>query len=121
MRRAAFEELVREAIATIPDDFLNIMTNVDFHVRRAPLKRQLQGAKLEKGETLLGLYEGVPLTEGYDGNMMQPDIITLFQEPIEAECETDDEIKELVRTTVIHEVAHYFGISDAELDEWGLG
>lgn len=120
MRKAAFEQLVREAIESIPEDFLNIMTNVDFQVRRWPLKRHLQGAKLGRDETLLGLYEGVPITAGYDGNMMQPDIITIFQGPIEGICSTDEEIKEQIRSTVIHEVAHYFGISDAELYEWGL-
>lgn len=120
MRRAAFEELVREAIETIPEDFLNIMQNVDFLVRRWPLKRQLKEADLEEGETLLGLYEGFPLTMGFDGNMAPPDIITIFQGPIEDMCLTPDEIKEQVRTTVIHEVAHHFGISDAELYDWGL-
>ena len=120
MRREAFEELVRQAIESIPEDFLNIMSNVDFHVRRWPLRRHLKGAQLSDDETLLGLYEGVPLTEGYDGNMMPPDIITIFQGPIEEMCSTDNEIRVQVRTTVIHEVAHYFGISDAELYDWGL-
>jgi predicted Zn-dependent protease with MMP-like domain len=120
MRRATFEQLVREAIESIPDDFLKIMTNVDFQVRRWPLKRHLESARLRPGETLLGLYEGVPLTTGFDGNMMQPDIITVFQGPIEEMCSTPDEVREQVRTTVVHEVAHYFGISDAELEEWGV-
>ena len=120
MRRVDFEELVRQAIESIPEEFLNIMTNVDFHVRRWPLKRQIRDAKLEKDETLLGLYEGVPLTTGYDGNMMPPDIITIFQGPIEEMCSTDDEVREQVRATVVHEVAHHFGISDAELYDWGL-
>jgi len=121
MRRATFEQLVREAIETIPEDFLKIMTNVDFHVRRWPLKRHLEGAGLGRGETLLGLYEGVPLTTGFDGNMMPPDIITIFQGPIEEVCSTPDEVREQVRVTIVHEVAHYFGISDAELSDWGLG
>ena len=120
MRTPAFEALVREAIAGIPDFFLQIMTNVDFHVRRRPLKRHIKDAALNEGETLLGLYEGYPITEGFDGNMAPPDIITIFQGPIEEMCHSDDEVKEQVRKTVIHEVAHFFGISDAELYDWGL-
>lgn len=120
MRTSEFEALVRDAVATIPDFFLDIMDNVDFHVRRKPLKRQLEGAILDPGEQLLGLYEGYPITEAFDGNMAPPDIITVFQDAIEEMCSTNDEVREQVRQTVIHEVAHYFGISDAELHDWGL-
>ena len=120
MRTPQFEALVREAIAGIPDFFLQIMTNVDFHVRRRPLKRHIKGAALDPGETLLGLYEGFPITEAFDGNMAPPDIITIFQGPMEDMCDNDEQIKDQVRKTVIHEVAHFFGISDAELHEWGL-
>jgi predicted Zn-dependent protease with MMP-like domain len=118
MRKAQFEALVREAVESIPDFFLDIMTNVDFQVRRWPLKRHL--VDLEPDETLLGLYEGFPITEAFDGNMAPPDIITIFQGPIEESCTTDEEVRKEVRNTVIHEVAHFFGISDAELYEWGL-
>ena len=121
MRQAQFEALVREAIEALPDRFLDIMTNVDFHVRQQPLPHQVADAELEDDETLLGLYEGFPITEAFDGNMAQPDIITIFQGPIEDICDTDEEIREQVRDTVVHEVAHYFGISDAELTDWGLG
>jgi predicted Zn-dependent protease with MMP-like domain len=120
MRTPEFEALVRDAVEAIPEFFLEMMSNVDFHVRRQPLKHQLVDADLEDGETLLGLYEGYPITDGFDGNMAQPDIITIFQGPIEEMCSTNEEIKEQIRETVIHEVAHYFGISDAQLDEWGL-
>lgn len=120
MRTPEFEALVRDAIESIPDFFLQIMNNVDFHVRRQPLKRHIVDAALDEGETLLGLYEGFPITEAFDGNMAPPDIITIFQGPIEEMCSTDEEIKEQVRKTVIHEVAHFFGISDAELYDWGL-
>lgn len=118
MRRTAFEALVRDAIAGIPEFFLDIMTNVDFQVRRWPLKRHL--ANLEPDETLLGLYEGFPITDAFDGNMAPPDVITIFQGPIEEMCDSDDEIRNQVRDTVVHEVAHFFGISDAELFDWGL-
>ncbi len=120
MRKSAFEALVRDAVEELPDYFLDIMRNVDFHVRRWPTRRQLRDSRLDADETLLGLYEGYPLTTGFDGNMAPPDIITIFQGPTEEICSTDAEIKSQVRETVVHEVAHYFGITDAELEDWGL-
>ena len=120
MRRASFEALVRKTVEELPDYFLDIMRNVDFHVRRWPTRRQLRDSRLSPDETLLGLYEGIPLTTGFDGNMTPPDIITIFQGPIEEFCSTEAEVREQVRDTVVHEVAHYFGITDAELHDWGL-
>ena len=123
MRLRRFEELVRRAVAEIPDEFLAIMEqgNVDIQARRRPTKRQLRDAGLGPGETLLGLYEGVPLTDrgGFDPAL--PDVITIFQYPIEEICDTEEEVVTQVRTTVIHEAAHYFGITDVELEAWGLG
>jgi predicted Zn-dependent protease with MMP-like domain len=120
MRTADFEALVREAVESIPEFFQEIMSNVDFLVRRQPLKRQIKEAALDEGDLLLGLYEGFPITEGFDGNMSPPDIITIFQGPIEEVSNSNEEIRQQIRTTVIHEVAHFFGISDAELYDWGL-
>ena len=120
MRKAVFEALVRNAVNELPDYFLKIMNNVDFQVRRRPTIRQLREAEVKSDETLLGLYQGYPLTTGFDGNMAPPDIITIFQGPTEEICSNDTEIKKQVRQTVIHEVAHYFGITDAELEDWGL-
>ena len=73
-----------------------------------------------RGDDLLGLYEGVPLTEreAY-GGMVLPDRITIYRRPICEMCETEDEVVETVRDTVIHEVAHHFGIDDDRLDELG--
>ncbi len=73
-----------------------------------------------RGAALLGLYEGIPLTEreAY-GGMAVPDRITIYRRPICAMCHTEDEVVEAVRTTVIHEVAHHFGIDDDRLDELG--
>ena len=120
MRKADFEELVRQAIDAIPEDFLAIMENVDVQVRRWPSQRQRRDSGLEDNETLLGLYHGIPLTERANYNMVLPDIITIFQGPIENICSSREEIVEQVRHTVVHEVAHYFGITDAELEAWGV-
>jgi predicted Zn-dependent protease with MMP-like domain len=73
-----------------------------------------------RGEDLLGLYEGVPLTERDTyGGMVLPDRITIYRRPICEMCDSEDEVVETVRDTVIHEVAHHFGIDDDRLDELG--
>ena len=120
MRKRAFEDLVRRAVEDIPAQFLQIMENVDVQVRRRPTRRQLRAAAVGPSETLLGLYEGVPLTERRDYCMVLPDVITLFQGPIEEACATEREVVDQVRETVVHEVAHYFGITDVELEAWGV-
>ena len=120
MQKRKFEEVVRKAIDEIPNEFLTIMENVDVQVRPRPTKRQLSGADLEGDETLLGLYVGIPITDRSDYNMVLPDVITIFQGPIEEICETDAEVQEEVRKTIVHEVAHYFGITDSELQDWGV-
>ena len=120
MRKRDFEELVRKAVGRIPPEFLAIMENVDVQVRRRPTARQLRSTDLDADETLLGLYEGVPITDRGDYNMVLPDKITLFQIAIEAVCSSDEEIVREIRDTVVHEVAHHFGIEDDRLEELGI-
>ncbi|MBA3267165.1 MAG: metallopeptidase family protein [Acidimicrobiia bacterium] len=106
---ARFEELVADALDSIPPALGKLMDNVWVQVedRSRP--------------NLLGLYEGVPLTErdaGYAG-MVMPDRITIYRRTICAICTTEDEVVDQVRDTVVHEVAHHFGIDDDRLDELG--
>ena len=113
--REAFMRLVEEAVESIPEQFRERLSNVDFVVEETP-----RGDEVPGGELLLGLYQGVPLTErdaGYFGVL--PDRIVLFRRPIEARARSDADLAELVREVVIHEVAHYFGIDDDRLDELG--
>ena len=116
-----FEEMVREAVATLPDQFLGQMDNVDVLVSGWPTREQRRAHDLGPGETLFGLYEGVPLTHRDYYNMVPPDVIIIFQGPIQEACGTPEELVRQVQETVVHEVAHHFGISDAQLDEWGVG
>jgi predicted Zn-dependent protease with MMP-like domain len=98
------------------------MDNVDIVVEDRPHYHHLAASRVSPGETLLGLYQGVPLTSrGSAYGMVLPDKITIFQRPIEAMCETPEEIEEKVRQVVLHEVAHHFGMDEAALAERGVG
>ena len=120
MERRRFERLVRQAIDGIPDEFLVYLDNVDIVVEQHPSPDQLGGHTVDDDDRLLGLYEGIPLTEREDYGMVLPDKITLFQVPIEEICSNDDEVIEEVRQTVVHEVAHHFGIDDDTLHDLGV-
>ena len=119
METRRFEQLVRRAINELPPAFLERMENVDVVVELWASREQLIGSGLDERETLLGLYEGIPLPDRYDYNLVLPDKITLFQRAIESICSTDDEVVAEVRATIIHEVAHHFGIDDEALHEMG--
>ena len=105
-----FERLVLQAIEELPPAFQERMDNLDIVVEDWASPNQLIGSGIEEKESLLGLYEGIPLPDRYDYNLVLPDKITLFKKAIESICETDDEIVTEVRTTVVHEIAHHFGI-----------
>ena len=96
------------------------LNNVDLVVEDWPVREQLAGHVIDEGDYLLGLYEGVPLTERADYGMVLPDKITLFQKAIESICSSDEEVVTEVRNTVVHEVAHHFGIDDDALTEMGI-
>jgi predicted Zn-dependent protease with MMP-like domain len=118
MNRRKFEALVRRALTGLPPEFASRIENVEIVIEDSPAEEHLEYAGLEPGDTLFGLYEGVPLTERtHDYNLVPPDKITIFRKPIEAECASEDEIAEEIRLTVMHEIAHYFGISDEKMDE----
>jgi predicted Zn-dependent protease with MMP-like domain len=120
--RERFEELVDEALAQIPDAFWDVIENLAVVVEEWPSPHQRAAAKTAPGSLLLGLYEGVPLTErGHHYGLVTPDQITIFRGPILRVCPPGDEaaIRTQVRRTVLHEVAHHFGIGDDRLREIG--
>lgn len=111
-----FEELVALALETLPDEIARQIDNVNIEVQDWPTREQARMAG-PRG-LLLGLYQGVPLTRRSSGyGMVLPDRITIFQGPIETVSRSEPELVEQVRSTVIHEVAHHFGISDERLHE----
>ena len=119
MERQTFERLVRVALGNIPEDFRRRLENVDIIVEDWPSPDQLAGHLVDDSQLLLGLYEGVPLTERADYLAILPDRITIFQRSIESICTTNEEIVQEIRATIIHEVAHHFGFSEARLHELG--
>ena len=118
MTREEFTKLVEDAIDSIPQRFARHVRNVGFIVEDEPSDDLLDELEVEPGETLLGLYHGTPLTERHwdHGNTL-PDRITLFQIPIEEDGDgTDDDIIEAIGETLIHELGHYFGMTEEEID-----
>ena len=109
-----------EALESLPPDIQAKLENVEVIVEWRPSLAQLRRLGLGPGRTLFGLYEGIPHTSRTSGyNMVLPDKITIFREPIEAHCQSDQQVRQLVRRTVLHELAHHFGISDERLRELG--
>jgi predicted Zn-dependent protease with MMP-like domain len=118
VERERFEELVRQALDTLPPEISQRIDNVDVEVEDWASPGTLQSARVGRGRTLLGLYQGVPLTKRNSGyNMVPPDRITIFQGPLERIAADDDDLVRRVRDVVVHEVAHHFGISDERLRE----
>jgi predicted Zn-dependent protease with MMP-like domain len=116
MDRERFQRLVARAVEGLPEEFLTMLDNVDIVLEDRPTRTQI--GETESGYTLLGLYEGVPRTErGTHYGLVPPDKITIFQEPIEGICYSDDEIITEINRVVKHEIAHHFGIDDARLDQ----
>lgn len=124
MTRDEFDILVEQALGTIPQRFRDALKNVAIVVEDEPTPEQLDSIDDEDEDeehahadmTLLGLYEGVPLTERKwdDGNRL-PDKVTLFQGPIEDASEDADDVVIAIGETLIHEIGHYFGLSEDEI------
>ncbi|MCC6961484.1 MAG: metallopeptidase family protein [Dehalococcoidia bacterium] len=122
MERSEFRRLVREAVALLPPELVRNVHNVEIVIERRPTARDRKLAGIGPGRLLLGLYHGIPITKrGEYYNLVAPDKISIYQEHIEAICENDDEVREQVRKTVLHEIGHYFGIDDDRLHELGMG
>jgi predicted Zn-dependent protease with MMP-like domain len=116
LRRARFARLVRNALDELPAEFRDRLRNLQIVIEDEPPPE-----RHPEGGTLLGLYEGVPLTERGAQEPYLPDRICIFRGPIERMSASPRRQAAIVRDTVVHEIAHHFGISDARLSELGLG
>lgn len=120
LSRQEFRRLVSEAIASLPALVLERLENVEIVVEDWPTPETLESVGIDPSETLFGLYTGTPLTErGSWYGMVLPDKITLYQRPIEEVCRTKRQVREQIRTTLMHEIGHFFGLSEDQLEEAG--
>ena len=118
--RDEFEQLVADALATLPPEILNRMDNVAITVQEWPSRAQLESSRVPTGSTLFGLYQGVPLTRRTSHyGMVPPDRITIFRGPLTRYFATPEAIAEQVRKTVVHEIAHHFGMGEAQIAQLG--
>ncbi|MDO5672793.1 MAG: metallopeptidase family protein [Actinomycetaceae bacterium] len=118
MGEGEFEEAVGQALDLLPPEMLDVMDNVVIMIAAEPSEEQLAGGNVDD---LLGLYEGTPLTErdSFEWAGALPDVIHIFRGPILRMCETEEEVREEVAITVVHEIAHHFGIPDERLHALG--
>jgi len=118
VRRDQFEKLVADALVSIPRRFRDAMQNIAIVVEDEPSRELLREMDIRPPNTLLGLYAGTPLTErhwGY-GNTL-PDRILIFQGPHERAANDEDDLVTAIAETLIHEIGHYFGMSEEEIEE----
>ena len=117
-----FEGLVQQAYWELPENFRASLENVDILVEDFPGPEAVDGEYLsdhDHGDTLLGLYVGVPLVERYAADPMLPDRIYIYRLPILDICDTHDDVVREVRTTLLHEIGHYLGLGEHDLDRLG--
>jgi predicted Zn-dependent protease with MMP-like domain len=116
--RQQFEKIVAEGIDAVPDKFMQKLNNVAVVVESRPARAQLKKLKIRPNWTLFGLYEGVPqAARGNNYSSVLPDKITIFQEPIVAAARDIADIREIVKNTVWHEIAHHFGMNEKRVRE----
>ncbi|MFZ2361001.1 MAG: metallopeptidase family protein [Anaerolineae bacterium] len=120
VNREEFEQLVADALATLPPQIIDRMDNVAITVQEWPSRSQLDSSRVPPGSTLFGLYQGVPLTRRSSHyGMVPPDRITIFRGPLTRYFATPEAIAEQVRKTVVHEIAHHFGMGEAQIAQLG--
>ncbi|MDD2731787.1 MAG: metallopeptidase family protein [Candidatus Pacebacteria bacterium] len=112
-----FEEIVNKGIKAIDNRFLKRLENVEICIEDEPDSFQLEKIKARKGSLIFGLYEGVPQTKRWGYGQVLPDKITIFKKSIEEVCSSREEMIEMVKNTVWHEIAHHFGMDEKEVKE----
>lgn len=116
LKRTEFEKIVEEGIGAIPEKFFRKLDNVEIVTRAEPTLAQKRKLGIHPDWVLFGLYEGVPQTKrGTNYSAVLPDKITIFQKPIEEAARDEKDIKEMVKNTVWHEIAHHFGMNEDEV------
>lgn len=120
--KAKFAALVEEALAELPEPFAGYLEEVPLEIRERPTRKQLKSVGLGEDDLLMGLYQGIPLTErSVESSGQPPGLILVFQEDVELACDDAEELVREVRVTVLHELGHHFGLGEDELDRLGYG
>jgi predicted Zn-dependent protease with MMP-like domain len=120
--RAKFADLVEKALAELPPRFAEMLEEVPVEIRDRSTAAQRRRAGVPRDSLLLGLYQGIPRTQrSVEHSGVMPDVIYIFQEDVEQASGGDQELIEQVRTTVLHEIGHHFGLDEDDLDELGYG
>ena len=118
--RREFEELVRQALEEVPDEFLPYLENLAVEIEDMPSARDCQEAEIDDPRWLLGLYHGTPLTQqSVEQPYQWPERISIYRKNIQRVCRTRREIVDQIRTTVLHEIGHHFGLDEDDLEELG--
>jgi len=118
MTEKDFKKLVKEAITALPEKIRDKMDNLAVVIEKRPSSYELERAGKTRGDFLLGLYQGVPkITWARDHRIRLPDKITIFQDSIEKIASSPEQIKELVKITVWHEIAHHFGFNESRVQK----
>ncbi len=118
--KAHFNELVEAALEELPEQFAEFLEEVPVEVRDEPDASQLSHAGVSRGGLLLGLYVGRPRTvRSVEDSGAMPDMIYIFQQPIETVCNSEEQLVRQVRVTVLHEIGHHFGLSEDDLERLG--
>ena len=118
MNRDEFEAVLIETVEELPDEFQSALDNVEFIVELWPTESDLKSVFAHRGVTLFGLYRGIPKTKrGSNYSAVLPDKITIFAGPMLERFQTVEEIKEQIKKTVLHEIGHYFGMSEEAIRE----
>lgn len=120
--KARFEQLVEQALDGLPPEFAEHLEEVRIEIRDRPTRKQLKSVGLSPDELLLGLYHGRPRTQrSVMDDLVLPDVIYIFQDDVQQVAESEQDLVNEVRTTVLHEIGHHFGMSEEDLDELGYG
>jgi predicted Zn-dependent protease with MMP-like domain len=117
MDESTFETAVVEVLDSLPEEFARLLVNVEVLIEPRPTREHRRASGIKPWQTLYGLYHGVPMTERSSGAVYLPDIITIFREPLAADFPDPAALRAQIRRTVLHEIAHAFGISDNRLRE----
>ena len=120
--KAHFADLVERALAELPPQFAEFLEEVPVEIRDRSTPAQRRRAGVHRDDLLLGLYQGIPRTHrSVEHSGVAPDVIYVFQEDVELASDSEQDLVEQVRTTVLHEIGHHFGLDEDELDELGYG